>query len=220
VADGRPDLAKVGDVVGKLLVGGFLGDGAHDEAAALVGRDHAGHARAQRFTIDLVADLLRDANVRVLRQIHQRAAGDADLRGKTRALGADWVLDDLHHQRLAFEQRLLDRDLLRGRRVLGVARVPDVGYVQEGRALQADVDEGRLHAGQHAHHLAEVDVADQTTRERALDVEFLDGGLLDDGHARFLRRDIDEDVFGHGGIPRERVSAPASGQVLRARSVS
>jgi hypothetical protein len=31
---------------------------------------------------------------------------------------------------------------------------PDVGHVQEGGPLQADVDEGRLHARQHPHHLA------------------------------------------------------------------
>jgi hypothetical protein len=42
--------------------------------------------------------------------------------------------------------------------------LPDVGDVQEGGALEADVDEGRLHAGQHAHHAAEVDVADEAAR--------------------------------------------------------
>jgi hypothetical protein len=31
----------------------------------------------------------------------------------------------------------------------------EVGDVQEGRALEADVDERRLHPGQHARHLAE-----------------------------------------------------------------
>ena len=108
----------------------------------------------------------------------------------------------MHHQGLAFEQRLLNGDLRRGRGVLGIARVPDVGHVQERRALQADVDERGLHARKHAHNLTEVDVADQPARECALDVELLNGGLLDDGHARFLRRDIDEDVFGHGDTKR------------------
>ena len=74
-------------------------------------------------------------------------------------------------------------------RFAGDARMPDVGHVQEGGALQADVDEGRLHARQHAHDLAEIDVADQAARERALDVQFLHGAVLDDRDARFLRRD-------------------------------
>jgi hypothetical protein len=56
-------------------------------------------------------------------------------------------------------------------------RLPDVGHVQEGRALQADVDEGRLHAGQHARDLAQVDVADQPALQRAFDVQFLHGAV-------------------------------------------
>ncbi|GAC1534258.1 MAG: hypothetical protein NVS2B4_14580 [Ramlibacter sp.] len=45
-----------------------------------------------------------------------------------------------------------------------------VGHVQEGGAFQADVDEGRLHAGEHAGHLAQVDVAHQSAFLGALDV--------------------------------------------------
>ncbi|MNC28209.1 hypothetical protein D3C75_764080 [compost metagenome] len=40
-------------------------------------------------------------------------------------------------------------------------------------ALEADVDEGRLHAWQHTHHLALVDVADDAAALGALDVHFL-----------------------------------------------
>ncbi|MNT04563.1 hypothetical protein D3C72_1391460 [compost metagenome] len=137
--------------------------------------------------------------MRVLRQVHQRAPGDAHLRGQPRALGADRVLDHLHHQRLAFEQGLLDGQLGGGAVAVGIPWMPDIGHVQEGGALQADVDKGRLHAGQHAHHLAQVDIADQPARERAFDMQFLDGGLLHDGNARLLGRDVDEDVFSHSG---------------------
>ena len=49
----------------------------------------------------LVLDALRDADVRVLRQVHQHPAGDADLGREARALGADRILDHLHQQRLA-----------------------------------------------------------------------------------------------------------------------
>jgi hypothetical protein len=75
--------------------------------------------------------------------------------------------------------------------------LPQVGHVQEGRALQADVDEGRLHARQHARHLAQVDVAHQAALQRALDVQLLHGAQLDDGHAGFLRRPVDQDVLLH-----------------------
>jgi homoserine kinase len=37
----------------------------------------------------------------------------------------------------------------------------------------------------------------QAARERALDVQFLHGALQDQGDARFLRRDVDQDVFVH-----------------------
>jgi hypothetical protein len=67
--------------------------------------------------------------------------------------------------------------------------------VQEGGALQADVDEGRLHARQHARHLAQVDVADQPALERALDVQLLHRAVLDQRHAGLLRRPVDQDVL-------------------------
>ena len=51
-------------------------------------------------------------------------------------------------------------------RALGVRRLHDVGDMQERRALEADVDEGRLHAGQHARHAALVDVAGQPQAAR------------------------------------------------------
>ncbi len=127
----------------------------------------------------------------VLRQKHQQPPGDADLRGQARALGANGVLDDLHHERLALEHLLLDGHLR-----LALARehggfaallaLPHVGHVQKGRALQADVDEGGLHARQHARDLAQVDVAHQATLQGAFDVQLLHGAMLDHGHTGFL----------------------------------
>jgi hypothetical protein len=67
--------------------------------------------------------------------------------------------------------------------------------VQEGRAVEPDVDEGRLHAGQHARDLAEVDVADQPALERALHVQLLDGAMLDQGDAGLLGGPVDQDVL-------------------------
>ena len=87
-----------------------------------------------------------------------------------------------------------------GRSVAAVAVLPvlpDVGDVQERRALEADLDERALHAGQHARDAAEVDVADEPARARALDVQLLHDALLEHRDARFLRRDVDEDFMRH-----------------------
>ncbi|CAM5279968.1 hypothetical protein TMEC54S_00715 [Thauera mechernichensis] len=69
--------------------------------------------------------------------------------------------------------------------------------MQEGGALEADVDEGRLHAGQHAHHLAQVEVADDAAAGGALDMQFLDDALLDERDAGFLRGEVDEEFDAH-----------------------
>ena len=59
--------------------------------------------------------------------------------------------------------------------------------MQERGALQADVDERRLHAGQHPRYLAQVHVADQPALQRALQVQLLHGAVFHHRDARFLR---------------------------------
>ncbi len=141
----------------------------------------------------LVPDALRNADAGLLRQIDEQASGNADLGGKPRAFRAERILYDLHHQVLALGEQLLDR--LRVGAVLAMA--PDVGDVQERGARAADVDERGLHAGQHPHHAPHADVADQPARGGAFDLHFLHHALLDDGDARLLRRDVDQDFFSH-----------------------
>ncbi len=75
--------------------------------------------------------------------------------------------------------------------------LPDVGDVQERRALQPDLDERALHPRQHARDAAQVDVADEPARARSLDVQFLDDALLEHRDAGFLRRYVDEDFMRH-----------------------
>ena len=93
---------------------------------------------------------------------------------------------------------------------LMVACFPDIGHVKEGSALAADVDERRLHPGQHARDFADVDVPHQTQRGRALGVQFLHHGLLHDGHARLLGSDVHQDVFAHKPIPNDSSSSTVS----------
>src|SRR5690606_19051997 len=65
-------------------------------------------------------------------------------------------------------------------------------------ALQADLDERRLHAGHDPLHLALVDVADHAARPAAFDVQLLQHAVLDHGHARFAGGHVDQDFLGHG----------------------
>ena len=128
--------------------------------------------------------------------MNQHPAGDADLGGQPRALGAERVLEHLHGDVLALGEDALDR--------LGavavVAFAPDVGHVQEGGAFETDIDERRLHARQHPHHLAEVDVADDAATGGAFDVEFLGDAVLHQRDAGFLRVKLIRKLFGHGGF--------------------
>jgi hypothetical protein len=69
--------------------------------------------------------------------------------------------------------------------------------MQEGGTFEANVHERRLHAGQHAHDLAAVDIADDAAVAGALDVHLLQHAVFDDRHTGFLRRHIYEDLFAH-----------------------
>ena len=110
------------------------------------------------------------------RHEHQVAARQRDVRGDARALGAERLLEHLDHDLLALVQPLLDRRaahappplLLGGEQVLGQL-LEHVGDVEERVALEPEVDERRLHAGQHARDPALVDVADDAALRLALD---------------------------------------------------
>ena len=127
----------------------------------------------------------------VLRQVDEETPGQRDLCRQAGALGADRVLDHLHQHRLPLEQHALDA--LRLGRVL--ALLEHVGDMQEGRAFEADLDEGALHARQHPLDLAQVDVADDAAAGRALDVQLLHHRVLEHGDPGLLRGDVDEDLL-------------------------
>src|SRR5258708_1616930 len=163
------------------------------------------HSLAQVLALGLVLDALRDADVRILRQVHQEPSRDRHLGGEPRTLAADGILDDLDQQRLAFGEDLLDRLRFAGG---AVARRPDVRDVEERRAREAHLDERRLHAGQYAAHTAEIDVAHEPAARAALDVKLLDGTLLGHRHPRLLRGDVDQDLLIHRSRLGYRDSEP------------
>jgi hypothetical protein len=151
---------------------------------------------AQVLALGFVLDALRDADVRVLRQVDEEPPGDRDLGREARSLAADRILHHLHEQRLALAQDPLDGLL----DVVAVARGPDVGHVQEGRARQADLDERRLHPGKDAADAAQVDVAHEPPARVAFDVQLLHRSQLGDRDPRFLRGDVDQDLLVHLGL--------------------
>src|SRR5262249_9224357 len=83
------------------------GGSADDEPDAL-GRAEVGHNLAQPAPGVVVLDLARYADAVETRHEHQVAAGDADVGGQRRPLGADALLDDLDDHLLAALEDLLD----------------------------------------------------------------------------------------------------------------
>src|SRR5690606_10725034 len=69
-------------------------------------------------------------------------------------------------------------------RLLVLLRLDEVGGVEEGALLQADVHEGRLEPGQHRVHAAEIDVPYRPALVRTVVEELDEGVVFQDGDAR------------------------------------
>ena len=78
-----------------------------------------------------------------------------------------------------------------------VQRVDDVGDVEEAVALEAEIDEGGLHAGQDFRDPALVDVADDAAVAFALDEDFGDQVVLENGHHRLVAVRGDDHLLVH-----------------------
>ena len=76
----------------------------------------------------------------------------------------------------------------------------DVGDVEEGVLLEADVDEGRLHPRQDPRHAPLVDVADDAALLPAFDLHLGDAAVLEDGHPGLAVVGGDEELFLHDGL--------------------
>src|SRR5690606_30214974 len=132
--------------------------------------------------------LAADAVHRPVRNVDQVATRQRDLAGQPGTLVADGVLGDLHQDLVARLQRQLDATSLLalavGRRVLCCGLPVDLTRVEHGVAAAADIDERRLHAGEHVLYSSEVDVADQGCFLRL-------GDVVLDQHAVFEHADLD-----------------------------
>ncbi|MCY1283375.1 hypothetical protein D9M70_322520 [compost metagenome] len=189
-----PEAAQVTDVHQDLVGAGTVRRGTQDEAAGLLdafGGDAVGHHLLEALALGFVLDLQGNAHMAGARHVHQVARRDRQLRGQACALAADGVLGDLHHQALAFMHQ--GADALDGAALAGA----DFRGMDEGGTVQPDVDEGRLHPRQYPHDLALVDVADDAAPLRAFDMHLLQHTVFHHRHARFHRRDIDQNLFAH-----------------------
>ncbi|MNO70338.1 hypothetical protein D3C76_612170 [compost metagenome] len=175
-----PQTTQVADVLEDFLGAGTLGGGAQNETPGILdvfAFNAAADHLLEALTLGFILDLEGNAHMAAARHVHQVARRDRQLGGQARALGADRVLGHLHHQGLSLVHQGGDV-LYRRAFALGYFRGMD-----ERRALQADVDEGRLHARQDTHHLALVDIADDAAALGALDVHFLQHPVFHHRHA-------------------------------------
>jgi hypothetical protein len=79
----------------------------------------------------------------------------------------------------------------------------EIGDIQEGILLDADVHEGRLHARQHLAHLALVNVADEAAVLSPLDVVLHQLVVLQDGHMHLEGGDVHHHLSVHESPQQE-----------------
>ena len=179
-----PALLQAGDVAADVVFFDTLGRCPDDDPG--VGRHHLAQDLFEPLAFG-VGQLAADPGRRRTRHVDQEPARQRHLRGETGALVPDRVLADLDDDVVAGFERLFD--LAVGSAQSGGFPV-DLAGVEHAVAPAADVDEGRLHRGQHVLHDSEIDVAHQRGRRRR-------GHEVLDDDAVFEHRDL--------GIPRALV---------------
>ena len=169
-------LVQVGDLALEVLLVGALGRRPDDVSALLL----AGGMELLEVLAHLAAlavgEPAADPDPAALRHVDEVAAGDRELHRQARSLRLQRVLDDLDDDLLTALDQLVDPPplaaaALRHRLAVGGDDLVDV---EEAVALEPDVDEGRLHPGQHVVDDSLVDVADDRARSATLDVELAD----------------------------------------------
>ena len=204
LGDLGPAFLQPGDVGADVVFLDALRCGTDDNAGL------GGHDLAQDLLEPLpfvVGEFAADAGRRRPRHVDQVTAGQRDLCGQAGALVTDGVLADLNHDVVARLEGLLD--LAVGPAESGGLPV-DLARVEHAVAAAADVDERRLHRGQHVLHDAQVDVADQRRRTRRGHEVLDDNAVFEDrdlGVARTLVRRFGADLVAHHHHPVDRLPA-------------
>src|SRR3989338_552223 len=164
----------------------------------------------QPFALLVVLDPARDPDVASRRHKDQVAPQQRNVGCQPRPFHADGILGDLHQYLLPpaelplyRETPMLDRlgplenDLVLGRRRACLGHRGEIRTMDEGRFVQADVDESGLHSGKDAGDFALVNVPGHPSFLLSLDQEVGQRAVFDDGDATFLRRAVDKDILLH-----------------------
>ena len=174
--EARPEPGEIAQVALQVLEAVTLGDGAHDEAGVLRLELLGDVAQPVAFGLPQAPG---DAHAAAAGHVHEVAPGQGDLGAQPGALAAHRVLGDLHEHLLAVLEGVADAP-----GALLAVRRQHLVHVQEAVLLEAEVDEGRVDAGEHVVDLALVDVAQVGLLVGALDVDLGEAAVLDQRDAQ------------------------------------
>ena len=176
-------------------------------------RDHRFAERDQPRAFALVFDAPRQCDARLVRHQHEKAPGNRDVRGKPRAFLADRILHDLHENLFAFVHAIADLGRAFVVETRQIGQTSRFAGAEKPGAVETDIDEGGLHARQHALHAAQHDVADETMAVTAVgallqravfetddpfEEKLLQLAVLDKRDTNFPGSCIDQDFLIHG----------------------
>ena len=215
--DGPPRFGETFRIFAEILHRRADARAAHDVSGAgnelaLVFGDHLLAHRDQARALTFVFDAARQRDPRLVGHHHQQTPRDGDIRGKPRALFADGILHHLHDDLFAFAHAI--GDLGRALVIVEARQVGEAAGLSRAKksgAIQTDIDERRLHAGQNALHAAKNDVADEAVSaaaalflqravieaDRAFEEKLLELSFLDNSDTNFPRPAIDQDFLVH-----------------------
>src|ERR1700693_1118686 len=196
--------------IGEQLRLAHAGGGGADDGCPPFGTDEL-HDHLETVAFLGAFDLARDAGVLTGRHQDQVTAGQRDIGGDARAFKPARFFDDLDEDVVALGDLFGDRPAGTALSDFDIAdverRFVDVVDVQEGVAAEADVDEAGSHSGEHVHHFAFVDRADDLLF--AFDVDFGELADLIDCNPVFPRVAGYEDFCWHGAFRFWRRSGAA-----------
>src|SRR5665213_2293670 len=204
--DAMPFFEQQCEVAHEIRLALVFAGGAHDDTHAF-GDVQLAQNLLEAFAFFLTFNLTRDSRLIGIRQQNQIAPGQNEIRRDARTFGADRAFGDLHDDFAA--GRIKARNvLLRDFWPVAAAAFAlddfdaavelvwhDVPIMQKRIFLEADVHERGFQAVFEVADFSLENAADETFFRRALNVEFLQLAFFHDGHARFQRLGIDDDIL-------------------------
>ena len=197
-----PEAAEILDVFADGFRGGALRRGAHDVTTGDLLRHRLGHELLEPRALHFVFDARRNSDALAARHVHHEPRRQSDESREPRTLGAHGILDHLHQDVVALVDQAPDvLDVLLTDQRTFRHRRSDVRGMQERGALQANIDERGLHAGQHALYPALVEIAHDAAPALPLDEQLGQHAVFDERGARLARRHVDQDFRRHSVAP-------------------